>query len=139
MLNLIVNPIAGGKKGKKMKKNLALIEARLKERKVDYKIDYTAYFRHATLITENLIKNGATNIVVVGGDGTLHEVINGFSSFDKVALGIIPCGTGNDFARAIKLPSSPVKALDLIIDGKPLYTDYMQLPTVRAIILLVWV
>ena len=69
----------------------------------------------------------------MGGDGTLHEVINGFSNFDNVNLGLIPCGTGNDFASALKLPKDPVKALDLILDGTPKYTDYFQLPTVRGI------
>ena len=79
-----------------------------------------------TLLTQEIIKNGATDVVVMGGDGTLHEVINGFSDFGKVNLGLIPCGTGNDFACALKLPKDPVKALDLIIDGTPKYTDYFQ-------------
>ena len=87
----------------------------------------------ATELTKTLISNGATTIVVVGGDGTLHEVINGFDNFDKVSLGIIPCGTGNDFASALNLPTEPVEALDLILDGVPKFTDFMQMPTVRGL------
>ena len=132
-MDIIVNPTAGGKKGKKIKKALAQIESRLASRKIEYKLHFTEYKGHGTLLTEQAIKNGATDIIVMGGDGTLHEVINGFTDFDRVNLGIIPCGTGNDFASALKLPKDPIKALDLILDGKAQYTDYMQLPTVRGI------
>lgn len=133
MLDFIVNPLAGGKNGRKMKKVLSKVEKSLQERNVKYAVHKTTAARTATAMTENLIKNGATTIVVVGGDGTLHEVINGFSDFDKVTLGIIPCGTGNDFATALRLPSDPIKALSLILDGKPYFTDFMQMPTVRGL------
>ncbi len=133
MIDFIVNPSAGGKDGKKIKKALPKLEKRLVERGQKYLIHMTKNPRQATELTDNLIKNGATNIVVVGGDGTLHEVINGFSNFDKVSLGIIPCGTGNDFASALNLPLDPVQALDIILDGEPKYTDFMQMPTVRGL------
>ena len=133
MKDFIINPLAGGKDGKKMKKNLALIKARLDQVKEEYRFHFTERARHATKITEELIANGATDIIVVGGDGTLHEVVNGFSQFDKVALGIIPCGTGNDFASALKIPENPVAALDLILNGTPKFTDFMQMPNVRGI------
>ncbi len=133
MIDFIVNPSAGGRDGKKIKKALPKLEARLVERGVPYVIHMTKAPHYATELTENLIKNGATEIVVVGGDGTLHEVINGFSNFDKVTMGIIPCGTGNDFANALNLPLNPVEALDLILDGEAKYTDFMQMPTVRGL------
>ncbi len=133
MLDFIINPIAGGKNGKNMQSNISLIENRLKEKKAEYKFHYTKGHKDAILLTDELIKNGATDIICVGGDGTLHEVINGFSNFEKVNLGLIPCGTGNDFAASINLPENPVKALDLILKGTPKYTDFMQMPSVRGI------
>lgn len=133
MIDFIVNPKAGGYDGKKIKKALPKLEKRLLERNTEYLIHMTKRPNQATELTKSLIKNGATNIVVVGGDGTLHEVINGFSNFENVSLGIIPCGTGNDFASALKLPLDPVKALDVILDGEPKFTDYMQMPTVRGL------
>ncbi|MBO4251226.1 MAG: diacylglycerol kinase family lipid kinase [Clostridia bacterium] len=132
MLDFIINPLAGGKKGKKIKNAIAVIEQTLKTASVSYSLHYTEYPKHATELTRQLIKNGATDIVVVGGDGSLHEVLNGFSDFDKVALGLIPCGTGNDFASAIGIPEDPEKALDIILKGKPQFTDFMQMPTVRG-------
>ena len=133
MLDFIVNPTAGGKDGKKIKHALPKIEKRLVEKGVPYVIHMTKTPHHATALTDSLIKHGATDIIVVGGDGTLHEVINGFSEFDKVALGIIPCGTGNDYAEALGLPLDPVEALDVILNGEPKYTDFMQMPTVRGL------
>jgi diacylglycerol kinase family enzyme len=48
-------------------------------------------------------------------------------------MGIIPCGTGNDFASAINLPLDPKDAIDLILDGEAKYTDFMQMPGVRGL------
>ena len=132
MLDFIVNPIAGGKHGKKTRSTVSTLESILKERRVEYNIHFTREKGHAKYITEDLIEKGATDIIVVGGDGTLHEVINGFSCFDKVNLGLIPCGTGNDFAFAAKIPLNVEKALSIILDGSAKYTDFMQMPTVRG-------
>ena len=133
MLDFIINPIAGGKRGKKMLKNVVALEKRLQERKVEYAFHYSKEKGGAKRLTEELIKSGATNIIAVGGDGTLHEVINGFSNFENVALGIIPCGTGNDFANVLNLPLNPSQALDIILDNQPKFTDFMQMPTVRGL------
>nr|MBO4518182.1 YegS/Rv2252/BmrU family lipid kinase [Clostridia bacterium] len=133
MLDFIVNPLAGGKKGKKIKRTLSVIENRLQACAIPYALHYTEYPRHATELTASLIENGATAIIAVGGDGTLHEVINGFSNFDRVAMGVIPCGTGNDFASAVNIPEDPIKALEIILQNKPQFTDFMQMPTVRGL------
>ena len=132
MLNIIVNPIAGGKRGKKIKKALDKVRSHLNDKQIEYQILQSQFKGHATVLTKNLIENGATNIIIMGGDGSLHEVINGFSNFENVALGLIPCGTGNDFASALNIPLDPIKALDIILEGKAQYTDFMQLPTVRG-------
>ena len=133
MLDFIINPKAGGKKEKFFTKILLKLEALLIERQVDYALHKTNSAKQATFLTKTLIESGATDIIVVGGDGTLHEVINGFSNFEKVNLGIIPCGTGNDFATALKIPLDPVEALKIILDGTPKFTDFMQMPSVRGL------
>lgn len=133
MIDFIINPIAGDKTGKKMKVKLSKIENYLKSRSIKYKFHFTEYFKHATDITKTLIDNGATTIIVAGGDGTLHDVINGFSDFDKTVLGLLPCGTGNDFASAIGMPNDIEKSLDIILNTEPKFTDFMQMPSVRGI------
>ncbi len=133
MLDFIVNPIAGGKHGKKTENAISLLKTALAEKNVEYAIHFTEHKGHAGELTKSLIDNGATDIIVVGGDGTLHEVINQFHSFDRVNLGLIPCGTGNDFAYAVKIPLDPLKALDIILANNAQYTDFFQLPAVRGI------
>lgn len=133
MLDFIVNPIAGGKHGKKTRNAVSVLESALAEKKIEYTIHFTRHKGHAGELTKALIEKGATDIIVVGGDGTLHEVINSFHSFDKANLGLIPCGTGNDFASAVKIPLDTLKALDIILNGKAQYTDFFQLPSVRGI------
>lgn len=133
MLDFIVNPTAGGKNGKIIKHTVALIEERLKARGVNYRLHITLYKGHAKILTQSLTTQGATDIIVVGGDGTLHEVVNGFSCFDKVNLGLIPCGTGNDFASAVGIPLDPLRALEIILSQTPKYVDFMQMGEVRGI------
>ena len=50
-------------------------------------------------------------LLVVGGDGTINEVLNGITDFDKVRFGVIPTGSGNDFGRNLKLPKTPKESL----------------------------
>ncbi|MEW5323361.1 diacylglycerol kinase family protein [Geobacillus thermoleovorans] len=68
-----------------------------------------------------------TVIAAVGGDGTVHEVVNGAGSFPHVAIGCIPAGTGNDFVRGFRLARKPKQALRQLIDdvrfGKVLAFD----------------
>ncbi len=133
MLNIVVNPIAGDKSGRKIKKTLSSVEKYLKNKNIEYKIYPSEHKGHAKLLTEQIIASKENNVIVMGGDGTIHEVINGFSNFDEVTLGIIPCGTGNDFVCSLNIPLNPIKALEIILNGKSKFVDYMQMPSVRGI------
>ncbi|MCQ2386923.1 MAG: YegS/Rv2252/BmrU family lipid kinase [Clostridia bacterium] len=133
MLDFITNPIAGGKNGKKNRNAIEVIKKYLNENNIEYAFHFTEKKGDGSLITADLIKNGATDIVCIGGDGTLHEVINGFTDFSKTNLGIIPCGTGNDFAASLNLPLDPLEALKIILTETPKYVDFMQMPTVRGL------
>jgi len=55
-------------------------------------------------------------VVVAGGDGTVNRVVNGLAG-SAIPLGVIPMGTGNDFARACGIPPSPADAVRRILDG----------------------
>ena len=56
-----------------------------------------------------------TKLVVVGGDGTVNEVLNGVGDLSKVALGVVPLGSGNDFARGLRMNGDPWKALHRVL------------------------
>jgi diacylglycerol kinase (ATP) len=70
---------------------------------------------HASDLTEQAANDGASLIVVVGGDGTLNEVLNGLvrTARNDVDLALIPSGTGDDFARSFAIPSDIDRALDI--------------------------
>lgn len=97
----IVNPIAG--KGR-TREAIPLIERFCKSRNIQYKIHETACAGDATSIVRRESQKGYSGVVSVGGDGTLLEVANGLIG-SSLPVGIIPLGSGNDFARAINVPS----------------------------------
>lgn len=55
-------------------------------------------------------------LIVLGGDGTINEVVNGIADVSKITLGYIPTGSGNDFTRALNLPTNPLAALEVILN-----------------------
>lgn len=57
-------------------------------------------------------------LVVVGGDGTVNEVINGMHHFDRIDFGYIATGSGNDLGRGLGLPKDPLEALDGILSAR---------------------
>lgn len=129
MYDLIINPHASrGKAAKKAKKVIEI----LNEKGVEFAAHYTAREKEAIEIAKELSEEGATDIIALGGDGTLNEVLNGINP-EKVNLGLIPCGTGNDFAAAAKIPLDTEKALDIILNDSPKSTDYMVCGGVRGI------
>ena len=125
MYNIIVNPWSGeGKKKKLHARAIAHFQ------KLGQEVRVVASERPGQIkeIAHSLTREGKGDVVVIGGDGTLHEALNGFTDFDKCALGLIPAGTGNDFAAAANIPSEPEAAVELIVKGAPRYTEFMQLP-----------
>jgi len=76
-------------------------------------IESTTGAGHATTIARDACRNGFDTIVIVGGDGTINEVVNGTIGSD-VAIGIVPTGTANDLARYHHIPSDPKSACNLI-------------------------
>lgn len=82
----------------------------LKDSVIEYKAYDTKYVGHATKIASKLceLPEETVSIVVVGGDGTVNEVLNGITDFRKVRLGIIPAGSGNDFANGMNIKKDVV-------------------------------
>src|SRR3989442_6604215 len=77
---------------------------------------------HGAELAARAVQAGAQRIVAVGGDGTVHDVANGVlrhGSGGEVALGGVPIGTGNDFAKlAGKYPASPVRAVERLVTSR---------------------
>lgn len=130
MLNFIYNPIAGKGKAQRFR---AAIEAKLKERGVAYHFWETTESHDGTRIARELTERGERDIIAMGGDGTVNEVLNGLEDPGKVNLGLIPCGSGNDFAGAIGIPTTPEGALEILLSEQPKYTDYMECSGIRGL------
>ena len=105
----IVNPISGVK-GKKTA--LALLKTEL-TLNTEYQVIETERAHHATELAEKAVKEGFDAVIAVGGDGTVNEVGKALVG-SKVALGILPFGSGNGFARHRKIPINTKEAIQLI-------------------------
>jgi diacylglycerol kinase (ATP) len=68
-------------------------------------------------LARDAVDDGATLLVVVGGDGTVHEVVNGIAGREGVELALIPRGTGWDFARTHEIPKRLAEALRIALEG----------------------
>ncbi|MBQ2676773.1 MAG: diacylglycerol kinase family lipid kinase [Clostridia bacterium] len=93
----IINPIAGNKKADNV---IPKIESYFKTHGGSYEIVFSEYAHHATDIAREFCKTGEQlRIYACGGDGTLFDVLNGAVGYDNAEVGVIPCGSGNDFLK----------------------------------------
>ncbi|MBK5251414.1 MAG: diacylglycerol kinase family lipid kinase [Peptostreptococcaceae bacterium] len=115
----VLNPTAGKGRGKKYRDRIEDYE---KKHGVEYKIVETEYPGHGEILSRKACREGFTYIISVGGDGTLFEVVNGVYG-ESVSVGIIPCGTGNDFSRTICIPTNFKKQMDVIHGGNEKWVD----------------
>ena len=97
MYYFIINPKSKTGKGLKIWYS---VKDKLDELHISYKYYFTHYEFHSTKIAEDICRKnkGMKKIVVLGGDGTINEVINGIRSYEDVMLGYLPTGSSNDFS-----------------------------------------
>lgn len=114
-LHIIFNVSARSGKTRKLWREL---KSTMKEREIDFKAYRTLRAGHATQIARelSLLDEEAVYIAVLGGDGTINEVLNGIADFEKVRLGVMPTGSGNDFGRSLWIPRKPLEALEKILE-----------------------
>lgn len=107
----IINPEAGSGRSGRL---IDVIDGRMQQSGHAYAIESTKKPQDATVIAENNIDK-YTDIIAVGGDGTVNEVARALIKTKKGLLGIIPAGTGNDLSLSLGIPKDTDKALDLIL------------------------
>jgi diacylglycerol kinase (ATP) len=113
---VILNPAASGGSGHR---TWPRVEAELSRRGIDFALFRTEGPGHATELSREAAKLGAERILVVGGDGTLHEVANGLldGSVPFPPLAVVPVGTGNDFYRMVGSSRKIEDAVGALVDG----------------------
>jgi YegS/Rv2252/BmrU family lipid kinase len=111
---VIVNPVSGKGRGEPVGRAL---QARLLERGDTVTLALTERPRQASEQAREATESGYAVVAVVGGDGTISECAEGLLG-SECRLAVVPCGTGNDLARALGLPSDPAAAAAAIHAGK---------------------
>lgn len=119
---IIYNPVAGGGTDKAA---LKTVQSQLDQQKIDYDLETTKYAGHGEYLARRLAQQDRSSLqdrvlLVIGGDGTLHEALNGVlkekdDQGQKLPLAYIPAGSGNDFARGFGISLHPDKALAQVL------------------------
>ncbi len=123
MYYCIVNPSARSGKGKDI---WELLEKKFTEKGLEYRAVFTKGPGHATKLAQSLTepkssdngKTGPIKLIVLGGDGTLNEAINGIQDFENTLVGYIPIGSSNDFARDLSFPKKADDLIERILEAK---------------------
>ncbi|RPH93686.1 MAG: diacylglycerol kinase family lipid kinase [Calditrichaeota bacterium] len=121
-LLMLVNPLAGRKQGEQVAQQ-SLDLFRQRGIKVEHQL--SEYAGHLTELAERQVSGDWDGIVVVGGDGSLFEVINGMMRGNEqlpIPLGVIPVGTGNSFSRDLAI-QNPEQAVEKIIGNRTRRVD----------------
>jgi diacylglycerol kinase (ATP) len=110
----LINPIAGTKKKERIRD---LIVRKTRAAGIDFEILPTRADGKYEFLQKIIRKDGVTDVVICGGDGTVNAVVNALQGVG-VNIGILPIGSGNSMALATKIPIQPGRALDVVFQGK---------------------
>lgn len=115
--------IVNGKAGRgRALKVWETVRKELENSKADFRSFFTEFPGHAEVIAKQIAAMHGERIgavIAVGGDGTIHEVLNGLADYPDIKIGYIGAGTGNDFSRGYSIPRKPLAALRHIIAKAP--------------------
>ncbi len=131
MWYVIVNPTSGnGTPKRKWKKIISSLDAH----HLLYTFIFSEYVHHEKELIQKALEDGYRKFICVGGDGTLHQLVNGIMtqnlvSFSDIKVAIIPMGTGNDWVKTYRIPTNISKAISIIKREKTIQQDigYLEL------------
>lgn len=110
---VVLNPMAGRGRGRRSAQR---IKDLLSARRLDYTLWTAQRAGEAGALARQAVDQGAAVVVAAGGDGTLNEALNGIFG-SPASLGILPLGTGNDFARHVGIPADLDQAVEVLTSG----------------------
>lgn len=116
MYEIIINPASKSGKGAKIWDEVKKI---LVEKNIAYTEHISTAAGEVKTIVEKISEDGEKHeVIILGGDGTFNEALQGVRDFEKLTFGYIPTGSSNDLARDLKISSEPAKAVDAILTAK---------------------
>ncbi len=121
----IVNPRSGRGAGKRLASS---VQAYAGELGLDFQLQFTDGAGHATELATIAASKGIEFVAACGGDGTIHEVLNGLMGTSSI-LAAIPLGTGNDLCRTLGFGTDWKSALDAIANGRTILMDIGEIET----------
>lgn len=126
---VIINPVSSN--GRALN-DWGLIEAILKKNQILFTHAFSIREGNIRELVKEKIETGYRKIIVVGGDGSLNEAVNGIFlqktvATNEITLGIIPVGTGNDFCRTHKIPFHYNKAIEIVAANRKVIHDIGQI------------
>ncbi len=127
LYNLIANPTSRGGINA-----LKKVEEVLTAKNVKYNTYICERAVDARPVVNEICKTGG-NIIAIGGDGTFHNVINAITDFEKVTVGFVAGGTGNDFASTLGVNSDPKEAINDILKGERTSIDLIDISGVKCL------
>ena len=110
---IIANPVSGRGRARRVGERVADL---LRERGVNSDLMVSEAPGDCERIAREVLARGVRRVAACGGDGTVHEVVNGLADSDAV-LGIVPCGRGNDLARALGLSRDVKDVVNTLVHG----------------------
>ena len=122
---VIINPTSGNGKSKKL---WPVISHELSKNNIDFEFSFTKYEKHSTTLIQNALNKGFKKFISVGGDGTLHNIVNGIlilkiKNISEIKIGVIPIGTGNDWIKTYGISTNYKKAIQTIKKENTIYQD----------------
>jgi diacylglycerol kinase (ATP) len=114
---LLYNPLSGRRRGRRLE-DVEIVLGVLRDAKVEISVAATRSAKDATEQTRQAVAEGCEAVFACGGDGTVHDVLQGLVG-TSIALGIIPLGTGNALAHDLRLPLSPADAARALLSATP--------------------
>lgn len=113
---VIINPTSGNGAAKKQ---WILIYNEIKKQQFDFDFAFTEHKKHSVTLLKKALEQGITRFICIGGDGTLHTIVNGILNLNPpnisaIKLGIIPIGTANDWVKTYKISKEYKKAIQTI-------------------------
>ncbi len=133
---IIVNPSSGNRNTSQQWEE---IQQLLNTKKIDFSFVFTQFSKHEIELVDKAILDGFRNIISIGGDGTLHHVVNGimrqrYVKTSDITIAVIPQGTGNDWIKTYNIPNDVEKAIEIISKKKTILQDIGVLETENKIV-----
>lgn len=130
----VINPNAGGGR---VAKEWPLLSNMLKDRGFSFEEVFTTHRYHAVELVIYSLKRGFRNFISVGGDGTLHEIVNGIFyqkevPVSEITMAVLPAGSANDWTRMYRIPKDYDKAIETVLEGRTVMQDVARVEYSQA-------